>query len=67
MAMTSFLRLQGSRPGDYFASPFGLRKVPNFVGSPVTRSYERVKPPPSAVPLAFARGQGVPHFVTPLK
>ena len=46
--------------------------VPESHGLVISKSYGRVmpakhpadKPPPSAVPLGFARGQGVPHSVT---
>jgi hypothetical protein len=59
MAMTSFFRFQGFSPS--------CRLSELEAGLVISRSYERVKPPPSAVPLDYARGQGVPHSVTPLK
>jgi hypothetical protein len=60
MAMTSFLRFQGSSPS--------CRLSELEAGLVISRSYERVKPPPSAVlPPLRVGSQGVPHSVTPLK
>jgi hypothetical protein len=51
--MMSFLRFRGSQPGH-----FKVLRTPLWSGTGARAS-------PLPVPLAFARGQGVPHFVTP--
>ena len=54
LVMMSFLRFQVFRPGHFKR----LRMCDARLGG---HAY------PLPVPLAFARGQGVPHSVTPLK
>jgi hypothetical protein len=69
LVMMSFLRFQVFRPGHFFAtlSPTPLGRVPGFKGLRMCDAHPGGQAYPLPVPLAFARGQGVPHAVTPLK